>query len=352
MKKWLGEFLRKYWMFLLVVIIFFGGWWLIGFLIDNPEDRGTFGDQFGFVNTLFSGLAFAGMIFTILLQKEELALQRKELEENREEMTKQTEQFEAQNGNLKIQRFESTFFNMLEQLQQIVNDLSIHYQEKKKVTETTTDPGTPYIEKEGFVNRNIQGRDLFRFAFMEALHCPQKGKEIKGLGRVMRIEGFSYYMDSYTPTYFDHYFRFIYTILTFIKKNEWLGSETQYSYAKMLRAILSRYELVWLFYNGLSDYGRDKLKPLIEEYTMLKNLRTDLLTICKENLVLLQEKDIVDEYTGKFELSDFEFFITDCDHKDKDKYDLKAFYREDQLQKGKEHLKAWREYLLKYGLTP
>lgn len=103
MKKCLCKFLGKYWMFFLVVIIFFVGWWLICFLIDEPGDRGTFGDQFGFVNTLFSGLAFAGMIFTILLQKEELALQRKELEENRVEMTKQTAQFEAQNGNLRIQ---------------------------------------------------------------------------------------------------------------------------------------------------------------------------------------------------------------------------------------------------------
>ena len=42
-------------------------------LIDQPE-RGTLGDMFGAVNSLFSGLAFAGLIYTILLQKNELAL--------------------------------------------------------------------------------------------------------------------------------------------------------------------------------------------------------------------------------------------------------------------------------------
>lgn len=36
-------------------------------------------------------------------------------------------------------------------------------------------------------------------------------------------------------------------------------------------------ELVWLYYNGLSDYGVENLKPLIERYAMLKNLRDDLL---------------------------------------------------------------------------
>lgn len=52
------------------------------------QDRGTFGDMFGAVNTLFSGLAFAGVIYAIILQKKELALQRQELEETRGELAR------------------------------------------------------------------------------------------------------------------------------------------------------------------------------------------------------------------------------------------------------------------------
>ena len=51
--------------------------------------------MFGAVNTLFSGLAFAGVIYTILmqsselkLQREALALQRNELELTRNELSK------------------------------------------------------------------------------------------------------------------------------------------------------------------------------------------------------------------------------------------------------------------------
>ena len=44
-------------------------------------ERGTFGDSFGAVNALFSGFAFAGLIYTIVLQ-------RKEIEANREEIRK------------------------------------------------------------------------------------------------------------------------------------------------------------------------------------------------------------------------------------------------------------------------
>jgi hypothetical protein len=45
-----------------------------------PLDKlASFGDSFGVLTSLFSGLAFAGMIITILLQKDELKLQREEL---------------------------------------------------------------------------------------------------------------------------------------------------------------------------------------------------------------------------------------------------------------------------------
>ncbi len=51
-------------------------WPISSFSIDRA---GLFGDSFGVLNSLFSGLAFAGIIITILLQKEELKLQRLEL---------------------------------------------------------------------------------------------------------------------------------------------------------------------------------------------------------------------------------------------------------------------------------
>ena len=47
-----------------------------------PE-RGTFGDMFGAVNALFSGLAFLGVILAIVLQYEELKEQRREIQQSR-----------------------------------------------------------------------------------------------------------------------------------------------------------------------------------------------------------------------------------------------------------------------------
>lgn len=80
-------------LFLLVILIQVVLWILIVSHFASWEDRGTFGDMFGAVNTLFSGLAFAGVIYAIFLQAEqlkmqsqELALQRQELRETKEEL--------------------------------------------------------------------------------------------------------------------------------------------------------------------------------------------------------------------------------------------------------------------------
>lgn len=66
-----------------VVALWLGYWqWIISCFKDWNH-RGQFGDMFGGLNALFSGLAFAGVICTILLQGQELKLQREELREQR-----------------------------------------------------------------------------------------------------------------------------------------------------------------------------------------------------------------------------------------------------------------------------
>lgn len=120
-------------MIVMVLVLFLSNLCLV-FLPYDENERGTFGDQFGAVNALFSGLAFAGLIYTIILQRHDLKLQRRDLRLQREElaltrkeMEEQTAEFEKQNETLKIQRFENTFFNMLSQFQEVVNSLSVRY---------------------------------------------------------------------------------------------------------------------------------------------------------------------------------------------------------------------------------
>lgn len=70
--------------------------------------RGTFGDMFGVVNALFSGLAFVGIIYTIILQSHELSLQRQELEMTRAELKKAADA-EEQTARLTKERIEKEY---------------------------------------------------------------------------------------------------------------------------------------------------------------------------------------------------------------------------------------------------
>lgn len=262
-------------MIVMVLVLFLSNLCLV-FLPYDENERGTFGDQFGAVNALFSGLAFAGLIYTIILQRHDLKLQRRDLRLQREElaltrkeMEEQTAEFEKQNETLKIQRFENTFFNMMSQFQEVVNNLTVM---------VTTSSGI-YESK---------GRDVFQAQFEKTMVYVDLKNEAKNKARFRGMKDAleKYNLDGYlysdTPTCFDHYFRLLYRILKFVKTTSLVTTyEEEYEYTAMLRAVLSRYELVWLFYNGLT-YGEDKLKPLIERYAMLSNLRTDMLANCSE----------------------------------------------------------------------
>ena len=72
----------------------------------GTANAGTAGDMFGGLTALFSGLAFAGLITTLFMQRQELSLQRKELGLQRNELAQTREVFQ-------IQRFENTFFGLL-----------------------------------------------------------------------------------------------------------------------------------------------------------------------------------------------------------------------------------------------
>lgn len=73
-------------LFISVLFIQIVYWSVVFVLFEDDQARGLFGDSFGGLTSLFSGLAFAGMIYAIILQSRELALQREELQLTRQEL--------------------------------------------------------------------------------------------------------------------------------------------------------------------------------------------------------------------------------------------------------------------------
>jgi hypothetical protein len=85
--------MKAKWLTLLITVIL-ATWALSGVAIVKwiaPESPGEFGDMFGAINALFSGLALAGVIIAILLQRSELRLQREELSLTRQELRRSAE---------------------------------------------------------------------------------------------------------------------------------------------------------------------------------------------------------------------------------------------------------------------
>ncbi len=72
----------------IIVLLWTASWFLSVNYLPDWQTRSSFGEMFGAINALFSGAAFAGVIFAILLQRRELMLQRRELKMAREELTR------------------------------------------------------------------------------------------------------------------------------------------------------------------------------------------------------------------------------------------------------------------------
>lgn len=87
----------------IVIVVWAASFVFIYQYFDKWEKRGQFGDLFGSVNALFSGLAFAGLIITIRQQHKDLEYQRQAIDQSKKDINQQNE-------TMKIERFENTFF--------------------------------------------------------------------------------------------------------------------------------------------------------------------------------------------------------------------------------------------------
>ena len=228
-----------YWLVAFLIVVL----WLavsVALYIWKGKDAGAIGDIFGAVNALFSGLAFGGLIFAILLQREELELQRNELRDTRRE-------FETQNKTLATQLFENTFFQLLRSHHDIVRALEM-----------------------GSGDNRAAGRVCFDRLFNDMDRIYKNWQSVQSPPPQAQ-----YAWGPYETMYgshewlLGHYFRQLYHIIKFVNDSQ---IEDKRRYCKFVRAQLSSFELSLLFYNCLSSYGRDNFKPLVEQYALLQNM--------------------------------------------------------------------------------
>jgi len=244
------NFLFPVLLFAIVLGVFTGGWYLFDRAFPPAQDNSLFGDKFGAISALFSGLAFAGLIWAVRLQGKELALQREELAQTREELKGQKEQLAQQNSTMQRQNFEATFFSLLAVHNDLVSNLEID----------VVDQRLPHR----------QGRACFTRIFsqlksdIETLERNSSGND-----SIATINEGYMSMFHKRQSEIGHYFRTLYNIVKFVDQS---SSPNKQLYLNLIRAQLSHDELRLIFYNCLSEMGRERFRPLIEKYALFEQL--------------------------------------------------------------------------------
>lgn len=114
-------------LFVIGAIVIWGLFWVaLTLLVPGWRDHAQF-DMFSAAGALFSAFAFAGLIYTIMLQRMDLQLQLKELQQTRDELRGQKEQLEAQNTTLRRQSFETRFFEWIKLHHEIVRAIEFQF---------------------------------------------------------------------------------------------------------------------------------------------------------------------------------------------------------------------------------
>lgn len=108
-------------MFIFVIIIWILSGVIVYYVASSWSDRGTIGDMFGAVNALFSGLAFAALIYTIILQREEIGMNRAEIELNRNELKKSADAQQNSQKALKEQVIQTHLTAKINAISTIIN---------------------------------------------------------------------------------------------------------------------------------------------------------------------------------------------------------------------------------------
>ncbi|MDP9808307.1 putative membrane protein [Rhizobium tibeticum] len=232
-----------------VVLLTMGLVFFYGVTRDWDEKKlGTLGDFLGgTLNPLLTFLTFVGLILTIILQQREVHAAKVDaaaLEIERK----------ADRSRASRHEFETMFFQMLSVHNSIVNSMDLRSQ---------PDPESPGNGKEW------HGRDCFaRFYY----HLEQEHEKARRGGSLDPVaDGYDAFWKRDRKD-LGHYYRFLFNMIRLIDDSEF----DKKAYMRLVRAQLSDYELLVLFYNAMNPKGQ-AFKTYITKYSLFDNLPDELL---------------------------------------------------------------------------
>lgn len=285
------EFNNKPYLILIVVIgitAIFAPWFITSFHsgIVFGAKTGPIGDTIGGIMSPFLSLIGSLLVFMAL---------KSQIEANQKVST----QFKKQETDNIRRDFENTFFQMLQIHHQLVQNMDFDLKTIVEDKETSKDLNEllEYKEKKKInFDHKLTSRDVFKESFLLLDFLIElrlkNNKELNQKLTAKEILDTTYlFIYEYLDADYGHYFRNLYRIFKLIEiqdfnlKDQKKSDELKYYYASIVRSQLSDYEIYWLFFNCLFEYGA-KFKPLVENYCVLKILANNK----KETITTFKDK--------------------------------------------------------------
>ncbi|MES2485505.1 MAG: putative phage abortive infection protein [Bacteroidota bacterium] len=299
---------------------------VIGHSIVTTEATGLIGDTMGGIMNPFisiAGVIITGLAFYVQYKANE---QQRELFliEQTENKKQLQSQIDNQNDQIKIQKIESQFYEMLKLHRENISEMQIHgydfeeiHLSLKKFEKVTTGRKVfvtmktelefiillyvkdHVLDQEGFQKCYkifFSGLDEFEKkhpsekVFSQTLRLIRARHEhpigiIKNIARKKHSKdldlNINYKPFSGHASRLGHYFRHLYLTVKSVANSTVISDyEDKINYLRILRAQLSNHEQILLFYNWLSNYGSDcenDTQQFFTEYSMIHNLWWDSL---------------------------------------------------------------------------
>lgn len=233
-----------------VILVVTWGWYFWNFphgVSDSQQVWGVFGDYVGGVLNPFLGfLALLALLYTIVLQVEEMQDMRKE--------------FAKTVTASEIQTFENTFFQLIRLHHEIVSNVCVHETGTvKALAGADTITGRPAFCRYCEVLDEYLEFTVLTSDSDSDLQLANKEREN------IWNSWLTFFADSHDEL--SHYFRQLYNILLFVDSSTVIKDKKQYT--RTFRAQLSLYELKLIFYNGLVKKNKP-FKKLAERYALFE----------------------------------------------------------------------------------